>query len=335
MLKVGIIGGSGLTGRELIKILLNHKGTEIAYITSRQYAGEKVYSVFPRFGGLINYSFIKPSDTVFKGVDIVFTCLPHTESMGFVKKFADRGITVIDLSADYRIKSPAAYKKWYKTKHKYPSMLKKAVYGLPEINREKIKKTKILANPGCYATSVLLGLCPVVSEMNPVDIIIDSKTGISGAGANPSAITQYINVNENIIPYNAGRRHRHIGEVEDVIKNTYKKNVEIIFTPQITSLDRGILSVIYFKMKSKVSVEKVKGIFKKFYAKEPFVRIVNSINLHHVQNTNYCDINIDGVPSKNIIMVTTAIDNLLKGASGQAVQCMNIMTGFSEKEGLK
>jgi N-acetyl-gamma-glutamyl-phosphate reductase len=335
MINAGIVGASGLTGKELIKILLRHKNARIKYATSRRFAGKKIESLFPEFTGLIEQKFISPADkSIFNDVDLVFLCLPHTESFEFVKKFYQKGIRIIDLSADFRIKDTRTYKIWYKTKHKYGNILKEAVYGLPEILKEKIINAKLVANPGCFATSILLGICPVMDKLNIQDIIIDSKTGISGAGATPTLQTQYINVNENVIPYNFGRRHRHIGEIEDLIFNIYNKKIKIIFTPQIISLDRGILSVIYIKLKKWQKVEKVKEIFKNFYKNQPFVRIVDSVNLHQVQNTNFCDISIDGVKEKETLIIITAIDNLVKGASGQAVQNMNIVYGFNEKEGL-
>src|SRR6056297_898834 len=174
--------------------------------------------------------------------------------MGFVKKFTDKGIKVVDLSADYRIKNAALYKKWYKTIHKYPALLKKAVYGLPMLNRDKIKKADLVANPGCYATSVLLGVIPAAAEFSVDSVIADCKTGISGAGASPSPLSQYININENIIPYKYGRKHRHLAEIEEVLKGAAGKTPEVIFTPQIAALDRGILSVVYIKLKKWVDI---------------------------------------------------------------------------------
>ncbi len=335
MLKAGILGASGLTGKELIKILLKHSEAEIIFTTSRRFAGKKVSEVFPEFKGLLNLKFITPFKSLkIDNIDVVFLCLPHTEAMNYVQKFIDRNIKVIDLSADFRIKNHGTYKLWYKKDHKFKNLLKESVYGLPEIFRQEIKNSKLIANPGCYATSILLGICPLLKETEITDIIIDAKTGISGAGIVPTFENQYININENIIPYNIGRRHRHIGEIEDVILNKYNKKISVIFTPQIISLDRGILSVIYIKLKKWQNIEKIKKIYFDFYKEEPFIRIVDSINLHQVQFTNFCDIAIDGIKEKNTVIIITAIDNLLKGASGQAVQNMNILFGFNEKQGL-
>ncbi len=335
MIKVGILGASGLTGKELIKILLKHSETKIVFATSRRFAGKSISYVFPEFKSLTDLKFISPSESYkFNDIDLIFLCLPHTESMDYVKKFVDKNIKVIDLSADFRIKNSALYKLWYNKIHKYKNLLKESVYGLPEIFKEEIKKAKIVANPGCYATSILLGIFPLLNHGQVEDIIVDAKTGISGAGAIPTFENQYINVNENIIPYKIGRKHRHIGEIEDVIFNKYKKKINIIFTPQITSLDRGILSVIYIKLKKWIELEKLKKFYLDFYKNEPFVRIVDDVNLHQVQYTNFCDIAIDGVREKKIAIVMTAIDNLVKGASGQAIQNMNILSGLKETEGL-
>jgi N-acetyl-gamma-glutamyl-phosphate reductase len=335
MIKASIIGGSGFTGRELVKILIKHGGVEITSITSRQYQGVKISSVYPEFLGLTDLKFSNPSEkNIFTGLDAAFICLPHTEAMEYVKKAYEKGVKAIDLSADFRIKSAVEYKKWYKHEHKYPELLKKAVYGQPELYRKEIENALILANSGCHATASILGIAPAISNFSVADIIADSKTGISGAGAKPSDTNTYMNINENIIPYNFGRRHRHIGEIEDVIKSKYGKKINMIMTPQLTSLDRGILVTLYIKLKKWVPVDKAKKVYADFYAGEPFIRLVDSISLHPVQHTNFCDILVDGVEENKTLIVITAIDNMMKGASGQAVQNMNIMFGFDEKEGL-
>ncbi|HRU39855.1 MAG TPA: N-acetyl-gamma-glutamyl-phosphate reductase, partial [Candidatus Goldiibacteriota bacterium] len=335
MIRAAIIGGSGLTGRELVKILLRHGAVEITAVTSRQYEGRKVSEVYPEFQGLTGLKYSNPSDSdVLSGIDAVFICLPHTEAMEFVKKAYDKGVKAIDLSADFRIKSAAEYKKWYNHEHKYPQLLKKAVYGQPELYRKEIESALILANAGCHATATILGIAPAVSSFGVESVISDSKTGISGAGAKPTETNTYMNISENIIPYSFGRRHRHIGEIEDVMKHRFGKEIRAILTPQITSLDRGIVATIYMKLKKWPGLEKAKKVYSDFYAGEPFIRIVESINLHAVQNTNFCNVLVDGVEEENMLIVITAIDNLVKGASGQAVQNMNIMFGFDERGGL-
>ncbi len=335
MVKAGIIGGSGLTGRELIKILLKHSETEITCITSRQYAGKKVSDIFPELSGRHAGIFTDPADKkVLSDVNLLFVCLPHTEAMEFVKKAYDHGIRTIDLSADYRIKDKKVYEDTYKHVHKYPELLKKAVYGMPEINREQIRKADIVANTGCYANCTMLGVLPALSKLKVESIISDAKSGISGAGIKLAASSMYINVNENETPYNVGRKHRHVPEIEEVLEKATGKRVPFILTPQLIPVDRGMLATIYLKLKKGVSVEEAKEIYTEYYAAEPFVRIQENISIHNVANTNFCDIKIEDSGYKDTLIVVSAIDNLLKGASGNAVQNMNIMLGFDEKEGL-
>jgi N-acetyl-gamma-glutamyl-phosphate reductase len=335
MIKISIIGGSGLTGKELMKILSRHKGAEIACVTSLEYPGVEITSIFPELQGMVKGSFLDAKDeSVYSGVDLAFICLPHAAAMGFVNKYAQKGVKVIDLSADFRIKDPADYKKWYNKEHEYKELLKEAVYGLPELYRGKIKDTRVLANPGCFPTSILLGILPLMKKPGVESMIVDSKTSVSGAGITPTPVNHYLNVNENVIPYNIGRKHRHLGEIEDVLKIEFGRTPGIIFTPQITPMQRGMLSVIYLNMKEWIEPEAAKKAYREYYRSEPFVRVVDKAGLHNVQNTNFCEISIDGVKESNTLIVISAIDNLVKGASGQAVQNMNIMFGFGEKEGL-
>lgn len=336
MIKAGIIGGSGLTGKELIKILSKHKEVKITCVTSVKSAGKKITDLFPDLKGIYDGKFINTNNnSIFNDIDVAFVCLPHVEAMNYVYKAASKGIRVIDLSADFRIKNTSIYKKYYKVEHKFKKLLKDAVYGLPELFRKQIVNSKLVANPGCYATGILLAIYPALKNLNIENIIIDAKTGISGAGITPTPTTHYLNVNENVLPYNIGKKHRHLGEIEDVIYNSLKKKPDIIFTPQIVSLSRGILSVCYIRLKKLVHIEYVKKMYSDFYNAEPFIRFTDSPDLHNVQNTNYCEIYIDAVAESKTIIIITAIDNLTKGASGQAVQNMNIMYGIEETEGLK
>ncbi len=336
MIKAGIIGGSGITGREIIGILLKHGNAEISFVTSRGNAGESVEDYFSEFKGRLDgMKFVAPDDAgIFAGCDVMFVCLPHTEAMEFVKNADDKNIRVIDLSADYRIKDGEVYKKWYKHDHKYPFLLKKAVYGLPEFYRSKIKKADIVANPGCYATSIILAAAPALENFKIKSMIADSKSGVSGAGAKPTNTNIFVNVNENLKPYNYGRSHRHIAEIEEVLVNKTGNMPEFVFVPHLLPVDRGILSVLYIKTSKKVRSGEVQDIYAKYYKNEPFIRIVKTPDLHSVQRTNFCDIGVTVIEEQNLIIVMSAIDNLVKGASGQAVQNMNIMFGFDEKEGL-
>ncbi len=336
MIKAAIIGGTGMTGRELIRILVNHPFVKINSITSRGSAGVKVADMFPEVRGLTNLSFVDPSDkSVFDRTDVVFVCLPHTEAMEFVKEAHDKKKKVVDLSADYRIQDVKMYEKWYKHAHKYPALLKKAVYGLPEFYREKIKKADVVANPGCYASSLIFGIAPALYKYEISDIIADSKSGVSGSGIKPTPKNIFLNVNENIYPYNTGRSHRHVPEVEEALYLKLKKKAKIFFTPQVIAAERGILSNIYIKTKKKVDPADAKKVYQDFYKNEPFIRVVDSVSLHQVQKNNFCDIAVSGVKEMNILLISTVLDNMVKGASGQAVQNMNLMFGLNEQEGLK
>jgi N-acetyl-gamma-glutamyl-phosphate reductase len=335
MLKTGIIGGSGLTGRELIKILLKHGGACPSIVTSRASAGKKVSDVFPEFNTLTDLEFTDPADSsIFSAADFFFVCLPHTDAMEFVKKAHARGKKVVDLSADYRMRNTATYEKFYKTKHKYPELLKKAAYGLPELFRDEIKGSVIAANAGCHASCTILGAAPAVKKMQVEYVISDSKTGVSGAGMKPVAGSMYININENNTPYNVGFKHRHAPEITEVLKRSTGKSVKLILTPQLIPVDRGMLATIYIKLKKSVTLEKAKKAYCDFYAGEPFVRFPENISMRNVQNTNFIDIKVEDSGRKDILLVIAAFDNLLKGASGNAVQNMNLMMGFDETEGL-
>lgn len=335
MLKIGVIGGSGLTGRELIKIMFKHPDAAISYVTSRKSAGQKISTVFPEFLGLTNETFIDPSDSkVFTAADFMFVCLPHTDAMDFVKKARDKGKYVVDLSADYRLKDVKTYEKFYKTTHKYPDLLKQAVYGLPELFRNKIKGARLVANSGCHAACTILGAAPALDKLSVESIISDSKTGISGAGIKATSTAMYININENVTPYNTGFKHRHAPEIVEVLKIATGKKTKLVLTPQLTSVDRGMLATIYIKLKKGISVEKAKKIYTDYYKNEMFVRFPEVISMHSNQNTNFIDIKVEDSGQKDILLVIASLDNLLKGASGNAVQNMNIMMGFEESAGL-
>ena len=248
---------------------------------------------------------------------------------------------MIDLSADFRLKDATVYRKWYQARHNFPSLLRKSVYGLPEIYRNKIKHASIVANPGCYPVSAILGLAPIMkdSKIDLDSIIIDSKSGVSGAGRNPAQPFMFSEVNESIKAY-AITSHRHTPEIEQELSSLSKKKTKVIFTPHLIPTDRGILSTIYVKLKKKVKLPDMQKIYKNFYAKEPFVRVLKNgeyPSTKAVNGSNYCDVSVfldQHNPKSQIFIIVTAIDNLLKGASGQAVQNLNIMYGFDETAGL-
>jgi N-acetyl-gamma-glutamyl-phosphate reductase len=341
MLKVAILGGSGYTGSELLRLLLAHPEVEVTAVTSERLSGHLITDTQSnlrntdlKFESLHLKSLIKKAD-------LFFLCLPHKTSQETVAFFHSAGKRVIDLSADYRLKSAKVYKEWYKTPHSYSPLLKKAVYGLPEIYREKIRKASIVANPGCYPTSAILGLAPIISEefIDRNSIIVDSKSGTSGAGRSPALPFMFCEVNESVKAY-AVTVHRHTPEIEQELTSMSKKKTNMVFTPHLIPMDRGILSTIYVPLKMKTNVSNVQKIYRQFYRKEPFVRILKNgayPATKAVKGSNYCDISLfldkRSVNNQTLIIVSV-IDNLLKGASGTAVHNMNIMYGFDETAGL-
>jgi N-acetyl-gamma-glutamyl-phosphate reductase len=338
MIKVAIIGGSGYTGGELLRLLEQHPYIKITAVTSERSKGKPVSGSFPNLKNCrLKFEPLKIKNII-KKADLFFLCLPHKTSQDVVATLYKVGKKIIDLSADYRLKDAAVYRKWYDTRHKFPILLKKAVYGLPELYREKIKRASIIANPGCYPTGAILGLAPIMknSAVDFDSIIVDSKSGVSGAGRNPALPFMFSEVNESVKAY-AVTVHRHMPEIEQELSSISKKKIKINFTPHLIPVDRGILSTIYVKLKKNIKPADVHGIYKKFYAKEPFVRVLKDKeypNTKAVMGTNSCDIALFVDKHKNSLIIVTAIDNLLKGASGQAVHNMNIMYGFDETTGL-
>ncbi|MCP4482577.1 MAG: N-acetyl-gamma-glutamyl-phosphate reductase [bacterium] len=331
MQKIAIIGGSGYTGRELLKILLKHKKVEVTKITSENNAGKKIEELHPELFGCYDLRFEKYNwQTIKNNCNIVFLCLPHAASMNFAKETYDSDKIVIDLSADFRIKNIPVYEKWYKVKHTQVELLKTAVYGLPELHRYAIKQAKLIANPGCYATSIILPLYPLIKENLITDnIIVDAKSGVSGAGKKMAMPYLYNEQNENFMPYNPGT-HRHTPEVLEILGI---KNLTLV--PHLLPITRGIISTIYCTPKQGLTQEKINNTYDKYYKNEKFIRLLkNEIypQARTVANTNFCDIGFKLLENKLILI--SGLDNLLKGASGQAVQNMNIILGFDENESL-
>jgi len=335
MVRVGIIGASGYTGAESVEILLRHSEAELTYLSALPAECGNVSQVFPQFKGRCELE-IEPLDIdKLSGMaDVVLCCLPHQVSMGFVPKLLKAGLKVIDFSADYRIKDAKVYEQYY-VKHTDTANLEKAVFGLPELFRDQIKGADLIANPGCYPTGMLLAVAPLLKEgLVEVDCIIDNAvTGASGAGRNPSVKFHFPNMNENLFAYGVGT-HRHMPEMEQVAGEIAGGKVNVLFQPHVGSFDRGILSSVYCKPKSDISSEQLLKLYNDFYCDEPFVQICGeSPAVKDVAGTNYCHI----FPSfvKGTIVVFSAIDNLVKGASGQAIQNMNIVFGLEETLGLK
>lgn len=329
--KVGIIGGTGYTGSELSRILCVHPGVELAALTSRQNAGNRVTDVHTHLKGYTDLMFTeKISDT--EGLDLVFVATPHGVAMQELPSLADSGIKVIDLSGDYRLQDVATYEKWYGHTHTDIPHLRKAVYGLPEFFRDRIKGADIVANPGCYATSAILACAPLMkSGLVDGEIIIDAKSGTSGAGMVPSPRLHHPTCGESIIPYSVGK-HRHTPEIEMVVEMFSGRKAEVMFVPQLIPIVRGILSSCYFKLKKDVSGEEIDRIYEKQYGGEPFVHYVKEPSIRGVVGSNHAHVASQVIGGK--IVSFGALDNLVKGASGQAVQCMNLMLGLRETEGL-
>lgn len=339
MLNVAIVGASGYTGLELIRILHCHPEVAVTCLTSEQSAGKRISEVFPTLRGRCDLVLenLEPVRVAEKA-DIVFTALPHKAAMEVVPTFLKLGKHVIDLSADYRLSDPQVYADWYEP-HLNPANLKKAVYGLPEIRRTKIRGARLIANPGCYPTSIILGLAPLLKlkMINPKEIIADSASGVTGAGRAAKVDSLYCEVNEGFKAYSVGGVHRHTPEIEQELSLLAGEKLLITFTPHLVPMDRGILSTIYATPHKETSTEKLQKLYRDFYKGEPFVRVLAPGNLPStafVRGSNFCDIAPIVDDRTGRIIIVSAIDNLMKGASGQAVQNMNLVCGFPETMGL-
>ena len=340
MLKVAICGGSGYTGGELIRLLSNHPLVKLTAVTSEKSSGKTLSDLFPHLSSHSNLTY-EPLDKekLLKKADIFFLALPHAASQSAVDYFFRHGKKVIDLSSDYRLRSAEIYEEWYKTPHKFYGTLKRAVYGLPELYRAKIAKSSLIANPGCYPTGAILGLYPAIKThlIDADSIIIDSTSGTSGGGRNADAAFSFCEVNEGFRAYSVAS-HRHTPEIEQELSAIAHKDLKVNFTPHLAPYNRGILTTIYAKLKKKADTKTVLDAYKKVFAKEPFIRALAEgkfPNVKNVRGTNLCDIGLAVNKRTNTLIIVTAIDNLMKGASGQAVHNMNIMMGFKETTGLK
>ncbi|MBU1808421.1 MAG: N-acetyl-gamma-glutamyl-phosphate reductase [Candidatus Omnitrophica bacterium] len=336
MLKVGVVGATGYAGEEVINILIRHKGVEITELSAIIDKEEPISSLLPVFKGKLDIICKKPDpEGMAKNVDLVFLGLPHTVSMKIAPVFLKAGKLVVDLSADYRL-DPKVYEKWYGVAHKDTINLTQAVYGLPELYRDSIKKARLLANPGCYPTSVILGIAPALFEkaIDRSSIIADSKSGATGAGRKADIGLIFCEINENLKAYKVNE-HQHKPEINTILSRVAGEDINIVFTPHLIPMNRGILSTIYLKLTRSMTTEAVVELYKKFYHGKPFVRVYDAGKLPQVRDvvgTNFCDIGVK--VSGSTLIVVSCIDNLTKGAAGQAVQNMNLMCGFDETEGL-
>jgi len=334
--KIAIVGATGFTGSELVRILINHTSVEIVVITSESRAGEKFSDVHSFFEGICEMDLIKADDLNTQNIDLAFLALPHGISMDYVEKFEGSNMKLVDLSGDFRLSSPAVYSEWYPKDHTYPQGFEEASYGIPELYREEIKESQLVANPGCYPTSAILAIAPLLNEgiAQPEGIIIDSKSGVTGAGVKSKPVNHFSAVNDNFKAYGI-KTHRHSIEIQENASRQAGISTSIQFTPHLLPVDRGILSTTYLKPLQDVNQEQVESTFKKHYESEPFVRLRPSApSIKDVRGTNYCDLFATYDERTGNIIVVTAIDNLVKGAAGQAVQNMNLILGLDETEGL-
>jgi N-acetyl-gamma-glutamyl-phosphate reductase len=336
--KTAILGASGYTGGDLLRLLLVHPHAETAYLTADKHAGKPISDVFPHLRGFIDLR-LEPLDprALPEDIEIVFLALPHGESAKIVKEIYKRDVKIIDLGADFRL-SRENYNKWY-GKHPCPELLSEAAYGMPEINRSGIRDAKLVANPGCYPTSAILGLAPLLKGnlIEHDSIIVDSKSGVSGAGRSPSLDYHFCEVNEGVKAYKVGE-HRHMPEIEEALSNYSALGVRVSFTPHLIPMDRGILSTIYVRLKKKKTTGELIDLFTEHYKEERFIRISPEKvypSTSQVRGSNFCDIGIKADTENKTAIIVSVIDNLVKGASGAAVQNMNIMMGFNESDGLE
>ncbi|HOK05888.1 MAG TPA: N-acetyl-gamma-glutamyl-phosphate reductase [Syntrophales bacterium] len=339
MIKAAIYGASGYTGQELLRILLRHGGVEVTAATSRRYAGRPVADLYPAFTGQTDLLFEEASpDQIAARCDVVFLALPHEVSMAVAGAFLERGVKVVDLSADFRLRDETVYERWY-APHTAREYLQEAVYGLTELYRDAVRKARLVANPGCYPTSVILGLAPLLRMkwIDPDSIIADSKSGVSGAGREPVVNSLFCEVDEAFKAYKVGQ-HRHTPEIEQELGALAGTKVTVSFTPHLLPLSRGILSTIYATLREEVTTADALALYESFYRNETFIRVYKEgafPNVSSVRGSNFCDIGLTVDGRTGRVIVVSVIDNLIKGASGQAVQNMNLMCGLPEDEGLR
>ena len=338
-LRVGVVGATGFTGEELVRILSRHPNAEVTYVSSSEDRALKIQDIFPYLKKALDLKCNAFSaDEAIEKTDVIFLALPHTHSMQNVPKLLQAGKKIIDVSADYRLQDVKVFEKFYKTPHTDAENLRQAVYGLPELNREEIKSAKLIANPGCYPTGAILGILPGLKKgvFDEASIHIDAKSGVTGAGRKAEKTLNFSEVNESVKAYKLFE-HQHVPEIDQALSGVSGKSVSVVFVPHLIPINRGILSTIYVKLAKKTSDEELLSIYKKFYANELFVKVYDAGRLPEIKNvahTNFCDIGLKVNEEKNLAVIITAIDNLQKGAAGQAVQNLNIMCGFEETAGL-
>lgn len=343
--KIGVIGATGYTGSEIVRILSQHPGVGIVLITSESRAGEKFSDVHPFFQGIVDDVLFTADKVDETELDLVFLALPHGVSMNYVKRFAGRDFRIVDFSGDFRLASAEIYEQWYPEKHVYPEGFRDAIYGLPELYSDQLRNAKLVANPGCFPTGAILALAPLVSGgiIKKEGVIIDSKTGVTGAGIKASATNMFSNVNENFKAYGV-KKHRHTIEIQHILDDVGGALSPVQFTPHLLPVDRGILTTTYARPEegarwmdtaSGSGRKRLEDVYREFYHNKPFVRICDQPPaLKDVRASNYCNIYVDYDERTGNVIVISAIDNLVKGAAGLAVQNMNVMFGFDETMGI-
>jgi N-acetyl-gamma-glutamyl-phosphate reductase len=337
MVKIGIIGATGYVGAELLRLLLSHPKVEVAALSSVSFEGQEISNIYKNFINRTNL-ICESADDVVEKCDVIFTALPHGLSEDIAKKAIDNKKICIDMGADFRLSSEKDYEEWYGKKFVQPDLHANSIYGLPELNRDKIKECSLIANPGCYPTTIELGLMPLLknSLIKLDNIICDSKSGTTGAGRGLSLTSHFPEENETFAPYKVGD-HRHTPEIEETLSKMANDKVNVTFTPHLLPINRGILSTIYCSAKEKVNLEELHKLYEDTYKDEPFVTILplgETASIKNVRLTNDCHISLHLNHRQDQIIVVSTIDNMIKGASGQAIQNMNIILGFDETEGL-
>jgi N-acetyl-gamma-glutamyl-phosphate reductase len=339
--KIAIAGASGYAGAELVRLAALHPHFELTAVTSEKSASMSVASVFPSLAGVVSLSFqVLTPEALSDRADAVFLALPHTKSLDPVAACANTGKMVVDLSADYRLKNPDAYQRWYQTPHSHADLLRDAVYGLPELHRADIAKAKVVASPGCYPTAAILQLAPLFAGnlVQPNTVVIDAKSGISGAGRSPALPYHFPEAHESLEPYKIGQ-HRHTPEIEQELSLLIPGQtggVSVTFTPHLVPMNRGILSTAYCRLNSRLGLSDLRDLYRSYYKGERFIRLHEDImpNPRYIRGTNYCDLGVYVDERAGWIVTVAAVDNLVKGAAGQAIQAMNLMLGLPEETGL-
>ncbi|WP_026884478.1 N-acetyl-gamma-glutamyl-phosphate reductase [Clostridium akagii] len=339
MIKAGIIGATGYSGAELTRLLYSHPDVTIDFLCTNSYVGEDFSNIYPNFKQFINKKCVSIHEAFERlpYIDVLFTALPSGKALEFGKRAMDNNVKLIDIGSDFRLKEKDLYKQWYNLDHKYPDLLCEAVYGLPELNREAIKTAKLVASAGCYPTASSLALIPLVSNnmINLASIIIDAKSGVSGAGRKASTSNLYVECNESIKAYGV-TTHRHTPEIEQTLSTIAKEDIKLTFTPHLVPMNRGILAVCYGKLNKAYTTEDLIKLYKSFYAKDYFIRVNDELpETRWVKDSNFCDISLRVDQRTNTVIAISAIDNLIKGAAGQAIQNMNLMFGLEETTSLK